>query len=207
MNRMEISEKKPLVLASASPRRKRLIEQAGLPFIIVVSNIDETLDGDDPAAGARTLARRKADAVRDSYPGRWILGADTIVVQGTSILGKPFDPRDARVMLERLSGKEHSVITGFCIAGPGGAYYSEAVRTLVKFKELTQREVEGYIETDEPFGKAGSYAIQGIGVFLVESIKGSYTNVVGLPLCEVISALVKMGALERYPLHVKKTNL
>jgi septum formation protein len=127
------------------------------------------------------------------------LGADTVVVLDSTILGKPVDRADACAMLARLSGQEHRVITGFSISGPRGEHHTQAVTTRVKFRELTSREVEGYMDTGEPFGKAGSYAIQGIGVFLVESITGSYTNVVGLPLCEVIRALVRLGALETYP--------
>lgn len=197
---LTIEEDSPLVLASASPRRRRLLEQVQLPFIAVESSIEEAMNGDDPATEALRLAAEKAQAVKRNHPDQWILGADTIVVHGTRILGKPMDRDDALSMLELLGGKEHSVITGFTLLEPGGKKHAEAVTTLVKFKDLTRREIEGYVDTREPFGKAGSYAIQGIGVFLVESITGSYTNVVGLPLCEVLGALVRMGALKSYPL-------
>ncbi len=104
-------------------------------------------------------------------------------------------------MLRLLRGVEHSVVTGFCILDPSGKIaHSEAVSTLVRFKRLRQEEIDAYISTGEPFGKAGSYAIQGVGAFMVESISGSYTNVVGLPVCAVIKALISTGALKAFPL-------
>lgn len=156
-----------------------------------------------PGNGTRDLALKKAEEVYSRHNGEWILGADTIVSLGQTVLGKPTDTNDARSMLERLSGKEHRVITGFAILDPTGSLaHSEEITTIVSFKKLSDQEIKDYIETKEPFGKARSYAIQGIGVFMVESISGSYTNVVGLPLCAVIKALVDIRALEQFPINL-----
>jgi septum formation protein len=191
----------PLILASASPRRKSLLRQVGLPFKAVPARIKEEDETGQPARIVRALAERKARAAFHKAPNHWVLGADTEVVLGEETLGKPADRRQAASMLALLSGREHTVITGFCILDPAGhAARSEEVETPVKVKKLTRREIEAYIATGEPFGKAGSYAIQGIGTFMVESITGSYTNVVGLPVSEVIGALLGVGALKRFPL-------
>jgi nucleoside triphosphate pyrophosphatase len=196
-----ISAQNPLILASASPRRKRLLSQAGIPFRSVTSKASEEGITGAPAQISRVLAEKKAAHVCSETGSSWILGADTIVTVDSRVLGKPKDGRKAREMLLFLSGKEHRVITGFCILDPSAKVaHSEAVTTLVRFKPLSEREIEGYIRTGEPFGKAGSYAIQGVGSFMVESINGSYTNVVGLPLCAVIKALVSVGGLECFPL-------
>ncbi|MGD2125244.1 MAG: Maf family protein [Desulfobacteraceae bacterium] len=196
-----ISKASPLILASSSPRRKRLLEQIGLPFRSVPSKVAEKRITEDPSANARLLAERKARAVLYESHNNWILGADTMVVLGERILGKPEDHDDAQSMLLQLSAKEHRVITGFCLLDPSSKMaYAEAITTLVKMKPLSEEEISAYIATGEPFGKAGSYAIQGIGSFLVEAISGSYTNVVGLPVCALIKALLATGALEIFPL-------
>jgi septum formation protein len=149
---------------------------------------------------ARLLAEAKARAVVEKSEGSWILGADTIVVLGRSVLGKPENEAQAFSMLRQLSGREHRVITGFClIASDSKRFYSEAVLTRVTFKALGKKEILRYIATGEPFGKAGSYGIQGIGAFLVKTISGSYTNVVGLPLCALVNALLSTGALKEFP--------
>ncbi len=149
---------------------------------------------------ARLLAEAKARAVIEKCEGRWILGADTIVVLDRTVLGKPVNEDEAFSMLRRLSGREHRVITGFCLAAPESKkFYSEALVTRVAFKVLTKREILGYVATGEPFGKAGSYGIQGIGAFLVKGIAGSYTNVVGLPLCALVNALLATGAIKEFP--------
>ena len=122
------------------------------------------------------------------------------VVLGKKILGKPRNRDDAHSMLELLSGKEHDVITGFCIIDPSGELvHSGHITTTVKIKRLSDEEITAYIDTGEPFGKAGGYAIQGIGSFMVEGIKGSYSNVVGLPVCALIKALQASGALKKFP--------
>lgn len=196
-----ISVQYPLILASASPRRKRLLAQIGLPFRSVSSNINEKVLSNDPAAISRHLAEKKACQVHLKNKGSWILGADTVVAIDSQILGKPEDSDKARYMLKLLSGKEHSVITGICIFDPSGnVAHSEAVTTLVRFIKLNEKQIKAYISTGEPYGKAGSYAIQGIGAFMVESISGSYANVVGLPLSALTQALISVGALRSFPL-------
>ena len=191
----------PLVLASKSPRRSELMAQAGIPFRVVVSGVEEVAVSQDPAGLVCVLAQRKALDVSAKTDPSWVLGADTIVVVDERILGKPEDKADARNMLGRLSGSVHQVITGFCLSNPAGEIaHSEAVTTDVYFKKLSVSEITDYIATGEPEGKAGAYAIQGIGAFMVASISGSYTNVVGLPLCAVIKALIRVGALDGYPI-------
>jgi septum formation protein len=197
-----IDKSNPLVLASSSPRRKELLAQLGIPFEPVESGIEETaLGGLSPAELACQVAVRKAESVRHRYPQRWILGADTIVVLKNRIFGKPSDTRDCREMLLSLSGRNHSVITAFCLIDPSGiSVHIEAVVTKVKVKRMREDEIEAYIRTGEAFGKAGGYAIQAIGSFMIERIMGSYTNVVGLPVCEVINAMITCGALRGFPL-------
>ncbi len=201
-NRNYIDKDYPLILASASPRRRRLLAQVQLPFQVVVSHVDEAESGDAPAEMCQRLAQEKAVLVHSMRKGSWILGADTIVVIGDRVLGKPSDKDDAKEMLSRLSGVEHAVITGFCIVSPSGeAVHSQSVATAVRFKPFDNGVIDAYIQTKEPFGKAGAYAIQGIGAFMVESISGSYTNVVGLPVCAVVEALIQVGALRHFPLN------
>lgn len=196
-----ISNQHPLILASASPRRKKLLMQMGLPFHVEPSDLDEKEMGDEPLQISRVLAEKKAVRVYSLAGSSWILGADTMVVIKNRILGKPQDNAEAREMLRLLSGVEHAVVTGFCILNPlGEITHSEAISTAVRFKGLKKEEIEAYISTGEPFGKAGGYAIQGVGSFMVESISGSYTNVVGLPICAVIKALISTGALKTFPL-------
>ena len=186
-----------LILASQSPRRRYLLEQAGLTFAVIPSTFDEdSVLLANPADYVKTLAEAKADEVARQYPGSWVIGADTIVTIGNAILGKPGDPREARQMLERLSGQTHCVYTGYAIVCKNKvAGISDAIKTDVQFKNLTTDEIDWYIQTGEPFDKAGAYAIQGMGTFLVRRIHGSYTNVVGLPVCEVIETLIKMGVV------------
>ena len=197
---MPIDEKHPLVLASASPRRTRLLSQMGIPHRVVVSRVDENGRVESPEAFCRNLAYLKAKDVGSRENVSWILGADTIVVIGSKVLGKPVNHEDAQRMLSLLSGKDHQVITGFCVLNPAGVIaHSESVTTTVRFKPLSEEAIAGYIGTREPFGKAGAYAIQGVGAFMVESISGSYTNVVGLPMCALIKALTQCGALKSFP--------
>ena len=197
-----ISEDFLMTLASVSPRRKRLLEQMNLPFHVEPSDVDEKETGGQSTEICRRLAEKKAIRVHSLAGPSWILGADTVVVIKNRILGKPQDNAEAREMLRLLSGVEHSVVTGFCILSPSGKIaHSEAVSTAVRFKGLEEEEIEAYISTGEPFGKAGAYAIQGVGSFMVESISGSYTNVVGLPICAVIKALISVGALKTFPLN------
>jgi septum formation protein len=166
MNSPVISKQNPLILASASPRRKRLLNQIGLPFRSIKSHVTEEDISDDPLETSRLLAEQKASQVHYKTGEAWVLGADTIVVIDKKILGKPQEKEEAKHMLSILSGKKHRVITGFCILNPSGRLaHSEAVTTLVQIKNLSEQEIGDYISTGEPYGKAGSYAIQGIGSF------------------------------------------
>ncbi len=184
-----------LILASKSPRRSYLLDQAGLTFTVIPSSFDEnSVSLSKPETYVKTLAEAKADDVAKSYPESWVIGADTIVVIDGIILGKPDSKKQARTMLKRLSGKTHQVYTGYCICCRANERsFLNAVKTDVLFKNLADNEIEWYINTSEPFDKAGAYAIQGLGTFIVKSIKGSYTNVVGLPVCEVIEFLIEEG--------------
>jgi septum formation protein len=196
-----IDKDHPLILASSSPRRKRLLEQIALPFRPSPVDIDENGASGAPERIALALAEKKAGAASSPAKGRWVLGADTLVVLDDKVMGKPDGADEAREMLSLLNEKSHHVVTGFCLLDPSGQRaHAEAVTTAVTMKRLTREEIEGYVMTGEPFGKAGSYAIQGIGAFMVESISGSYTNVVGLPVCALIRALLSVGALKRFPL-------
>jgi septum formation protein len=191
-----------IVLASASPRRRELLAQVGINFQVVPSTADETLLADEtPEAHVKRLSCDKAMEVasRPEQSGRWFIGSDTVVVRDEIILGKPADASEAAKMLSSLSGRSHRVISGYAVHDrEADRTLSAAVTTKVFFKDLTSREIDGYIATHEPFDKAGAYAIQGIGSFMVPCIEGSYTNVVGLPLCEVIAALEELGAVELF---------
>ncbi len=186
-----------IILASQSPRRRYLLEQAGLRFDVIPSRFDEdAVTLNDPSDYVRTLACAKTKEIAEKYPESWVIGADTIVLIDGIVLGKPIDQAAARAMLLRLSGQTHQVYTGFAICCHGtGKLFADVVCTEVTFKKLTADEIEWYINTDEPFDKAGAYAIQGLGTFLVKRINGSYTNVVGLPVCEVIAYLIKQGVV------------
>jgi septum formation protein len=188
---------KTLILASRSPRRKYLLEQAGLSFAVIPSRVEEdSVPPADPGAYVRTLAEMKARAVAADHPKSWVIGADTIVLIDGRILGKPVHRDDARKMIARLSGQTHQVYTGYCIrCEDRHRLIADVVKTDVSFKPLTREEIEWYIHTGEPFDKAGAYAIQGLGTFLVKSVNGSYTNVVGLPVCEVIEVLIREGVI------------
>ncbi|UCB50167.1 MAG: septum formation protein Maf [Deltaproteobacteria bacterium] len=201
MSFQAISKRNPLVLASNSSRRRRLLQQIGLPFLALPSHVEENQVLGEPPVKAALIAEKKAKAVYAKSQNRWILGADTMVVIGASILGKPSNREDVHFMLSCLSGKTHEVITGFCLLDPSGEVaHSEDITTLVKMKPLSEEEIDAYVATGEPFGKAGSYAIQGVGAFMVESISGSYTNVVGLPVCALVKSLLAVGALRNFPL-------
>jgi septum formation protein len=190
-----------LILASKSPRRSELLKQAGLTFSVIPSDFDEgTVALSNPDSDVITLAKSKALDISQKHPEAWVIGADTIVLIGRKILGKPASANEAYEMLQRLSGKTHQVLTGYCICcKKKNRVFSETVKTDVRFKKLNDAEIKWYIQTGEPFDKAGGYAIQGIGTFLVKSINGSYTNVVGLPVCEVMEHLIREGAVELNP--------
>jgi septum formation protein len=191
-----------LILASDSPRRKRLLEQAGLIFDVVPGKVDEkNMAAGSPEDYARRLAEAKADVVARQYPNAHVIGADTIVVIEGMILGKPASKLEARDMLKRLSGRNHAVLTGYAIRCDRSTYlHSETIWTRVRFKSLTNSEIEWYLGTNEPYDKAGSYAIQGQGAFMVKEIAGSYTNVVGLPMSELIDCLNRIDVV----VHLRK---
>lgn len=187
-----------IVLASASPRRAELLELARIPFRIAPADIpEEPLSGEEAVEHALRLAEEKARAAADrEKTGRWFIGADTIVVLDGRIMGKPVDGADAAGMLADLSGRRHQVVTAYAVLDrQTAACVSRAVRTEVLFKRLDRQEILDYVATGCPLDKAGAYAIQGGAAHFVREIRGSYTNVVGLPTCELHQTLKQMGAL------------
>lgn len=190
-----------IILASSSPRRKELLEKLGLRFEVIPSLIDEIpLRGESPEDFALRASTEKALSVSRNLDGdSVVIGADTIVVIDGEILGKPKDEEEATIMLEKIAGKEHRVITGFSIVKPKvEILYRNFVESRVKIKTLAPWEIEGYIKTGEPMDKAGAYGAQGIGAFMIEEIQGSYTNIVGLPLVQVINVLTRLGVLKLF---------
>ena len=176
-----------LILASGSPRRAELLKDADLDFEIIVPRIDEApLPGEAPDAFVLRTAREKAESIPAS--DAVILAADTAVVDGQCILGKPADEADALAMLRSLAGKTHKVMTGVCLRWPDRTKTFH-IETNVSFRELSDREIKAYIATGEPMDKAGAYAIQGGAAKMVRRVDGSHSNVIGLPLCEVIETL------------------
>ena len=166
-----------------------MLAELGLDFTLAVADIAEVAQpGESPADFARRLAGEKAAAVASRHPASWVLAADTVVARAGRILGKPADPEDAVAMLTALSGHWHTVWTGFALRR-GRETLQEVVATEVRFAELTAPLIRAYVATGEPLDKAGAYGIQGRGGLLVKEIRGSYSNVVGLPLAEVIAAL------------------
>ncbi len=190
-------EEDRIILASASPRRMELLASAGIRFDVSVSNVcEDVLPGEAPRDHVMRLARDKAIEVAARAEGRFFIGADTIVACDDEIMGKPRDAADAERMLRKLSGVHHSVITGFAVYDKArDGILCDAVETRVYFKNLRDEEIAVYIATGCPMDKAGAYAIQGGAAHMVERIDGSYTNVVGLPLCEVVEALRRLGAI------------
>lgn len=183
-----------IILASASPRRLELLRQVGCDFTVKISNtIEDNNQKLLPQELAMLLAKEKAISVAGNVDvDDVVIGADTIVVLGGKVYGKPVDVDDARQMLTTLSGKEHQVITGIAVVKAGNLW-TDFATTTVKFVQCSPVQIEKYLATGEPMGKAGAYAIQGIGALLVESIQGCYTNVVGLPLNKLSDVLQKAG--------------
>ena len=186
-----------LILASASPRRRELLRQTPLRFRVIPSRTEETRRREEtPQTYVARIAAEKAGAVAGRHPGFWVLAADTIVVLEGRVFGKPTDVDNARQMLTALSGRPHHVLTAFVLLDPAGrTTAAELVTSQVIFKELSESEVAAYLATGEPFDKAGAYAIQGKGRDLVARVSGSYTNIVGLPMDEVTTALGAAGLL------------
>ena len=177
-------------MASASPRRRNLLESACLEVVVRPSGADESWPGGGVDDGAVALARRKVDVI--PAPGELVVGADTLVVLEDDRLEKPTDGVDAAHMLRRLAGRQHRVVTGWCVRRDGRERVG-AVTTKVTFRRLSDPEIASYVASGEPLDKAGAYGIQGKGGALVDRVEGSYTNVVGLPLAEVLAAIEALG--------------
>lgn len=189
------------ILASSSPRRIGMIRDLGIEFEVIIPQVDEIHpEGELPGELVVRLSVEKAADVASRIEEKAvILAADTVVILGDTILGKPVDEADAMNMLKILSANTHRVATGFAILNErAGVLHTEAVFTDVTFKNLERSEIEGYIKTGEPMDKAGSYAIQGKGSFMVKEINGSFTNVVGLPLDRVVDVLSSHNLLELF---------
>jgi septum formation protein len=184
----------PLLLASTSPQRRAILEQLGLPFEGLAPRYEEhDDDGLTAAELVRAHAAGKARSVKDQAAGRPVLGVDTAVVADGRVLGKPADEDEAAEMLARLGGRPHVVVSGLCLLASGWEAV-EHEETLVTFRELTPRDVAGYVRSGEWKGRAGGYAIQGRGAGLVERVEGDYLNVVGLPAALLVRLLA-----ERFP--------
>ncbi len=193
----------PLLLGSASPRRRELLEQMGIPLIIHPPVVDEALQASEtPETYLQRVVQAKLSAVAacDQVAGAaaWLC-ADTCVTADGKILGKPRDSVEAVKMLQLLVGRGHQVLTRYSIQEAGGARVERTIHTTVHMRKASLEELQRYVATGEGGDKAGSYAIQGIGAFLVSTIEGSYSNVVGLPICEVVTDLQSLGLLREFP--------
>lgn len=200
-----MNQQKPIILASASPRRKEMLSQAGIPFQVLVSNIPEVRkENESPINYVKRNAVEKAIAcitLLKSSAEHIILAADTIVVSASGqVLEKPADDREATAMLKSLSGTHHTVFTGYALVSSAAhsTLLCDSCESRVHFRDLGDAEITSYIQTREPFDKAGGYGIQGFGSVFIKSIEGSYTNVVGLPLCETVLALQKFAGLRLF---------
>jgi septum formation protein len=189
-----------IILASGSPRRRQYLEDMGLVFQVQTADVDERPHADeDPADFVVRMAREKAAAVRAAFPESWVISGDTVVCLGRRILGKPVDADHAVAQLLALAGVDHRVMTGFCIAHAGRRVeIARSVTTTVRFTAFSEATARAYVAAGESLDKAGAYAIQGKGACLVEAIDGSYSNVVGLPLCEVLHVLETNGVIEPF---------
>jgi septum formation protein len=186
-----------LVLASGSPRRKQLMEEMGLRFQVSPTDADETLpEGATPEQAVVELARRKAAAAKCNQDSV-IIAADTLVAVDGRILGKPAGSTEAVEMLKLLRGRTHEVVTGLCVAC-SGRLYSSYERTLVRFDDMTDRDIEDYVSTGEPLDKAGAYGIQGSAGLFISGIEGCYFNVVGLPKAALRKLLMRAVGEEEY---------
>jgi septum formation protein len=206
---------RPLLLGSASPRRRDILASLGLPFVVLAADIvEDVLPGETPEPYLERIALAKLAAIwqrlaraSSAVPERGsiaaVLVADTTVVIDDQIVGKPADAADAVAILSRLVGRSHDVFTRYAIGraepGEGALLAARTVRTEVRLRQASAAEVEAYARTGEGLDKAGAYAAQGIGSFLVEGVTGSYSNVVGLPACELVSDLAQLGLLAGFP--------
>lgn len=185
----------PIYLASASPRRRELMEQLGLPFTVVIKNVDESVAGTMPPGKlVEALSERKAREVAGELDRGLVIGSDTVVVWRDRILGKPGDRQEALEMLACLQGNEHSVYSGLAVIDvETGAVHVSHERTRVFFRPAAMDELELYVDTGEPVDKAGAYAIQGLGAVFITGVEGCYFNVVGLPLARLARVLKDFG--------------
>lgn len=173
-----------LILGSKSPRRKEILEKSGIDFIIVTKDVEENIKENDPDLFTMKTAEKKANAIINDYPNDIILCADTVVACDNKILGKPHNKEEAYQMIKMISGKSHKVVTGVYL-GNIHEHQLFSVSTIVNVKKLTEDQINEYINTKEPYDKAGAYAIQGLFGKYIESINGEYENVVGLPIEEI----------------------
>jgi len=188
----------PLILASGSPRRQEYLQQMGLEFSVIVAQIvEQCFDKEPPQDFVERMAFSKGKIVSENHPESWVISGDTIVCLGNTILGKPHSSDDAVTLLMQLSGREHFVKSGFSVFhGAKGVSKTSSVTTRVIFNDFTEIMARSYVATGEPMDKAGAYGIQGMGAVLVKSIEGSYSNVVGLPVFEIMEVLQNVGAVE-----------
>jgi septum formation protein len=197
LSMFQVKDENAIVLASESTRRVDILRTLGISFSIIPPDIDESKRRDETIRDyVLRVAHEKAEKVGTHFPDKWVIGADTIVVYKGKVLGKPKSEEEAMEMLTTLQSKWHKVLTGYCILNMSKqACYQDVVETKVFIKDLTRDEIKRYIKTSEPFDKAGSYAIQGRSGYMVKEIKGSYSNVVGLPICEITQILMSLGIL------------
>lgn len=186
---------KTIILASASPRRKELLKRIGLKFKVDPSNYEENISSElEPHELAKSLSLEKAKLVAKKHMNALVIAADTFIVFEGKIVGKPRTETEAKEMLETISGRQHSVITGFTIIDTeNNKALSKAVETKVYIRKLSSNEIDAYVESKEPLDKAGAYAIQGLGSVIVEKIEGDYFNVIGLPLGALTESLKEFG--------------
>ncbi|RUM37364.1 MAG: septum formation protein Maf [Desulfobulbus sp.] len=188
---------KPLILASASPRRQQILSQLGLDFSSIPADIDETpLRHENPVDFARRMAATKAETIATRHPHSFVIGADTVVIIDNTIIGKPADPGDALRTLQYLQGKTHRVTTGLSIFNQGNDIRKTTSETTkVYFNTFTTNILQSYINTGEPLDKAGSYGMQAGGGFLVDRIEGSFSNAIGLPMSTCTRLLLQLGII------------
>ena len=191
----QVKDGTSIILASESSRRVDILRTLGISFSIIPPNIEEERKKkESPRDFVSRMAYEKAHKVGALFPESWVIGADTVVVLRNRILGKPKGNMDAFNMLKALRGKWHKVLTGYCVLNISkNVVFRDVAETKVFVRDLTDEEIMRYVETSEPLDKAGSYAVQGTGSYMVKEIKGSYANVVGLPICEVAEAFLSLG--------------
>ena len=192
------SNRELIILASASPRRQQYLQEMGLKFSVqTASVIEEPVENEDPDTFVLRMAKEKAAVVSSDSPDSWVISGDTVVCLGRKILGKPVNETHAVSLLMELAGREHVVKTAFCVCRKvDNVSVAKVVTTRVSFADFTEAVAVAYVATGEPLDKAGAYGIQGKGAVLVKSIDGSYSNVVGLPLHELVEVLLEYEAIE-----------